>query len=133
MRRSRLATRIFLGKHSSFLSILMILVLSLGIVWTQSGAKTKPPETRIDTVADTLHSVVVADPYRWLEDQEGAETRTWIDTQNEYTGLVKLSDRFAVSDLGPEARAGVNLLETPPGVDHPGRRCPAGTRRPPRG
>ena len=95
MRRSRLATRIFLGKHSSFLSILMILVLSLGIVWTQSGAKTKPPETRIDTVADTLHSVVVADPFRWL-DPSSCPSQAFVVNENVVsTTLLSSSYRHA--------------------------------------
>lgn len=43
------------------------------------------PESRVDTVVDTLHGVALADPYRWLEDQESAETRAWIDAENTYT------------------------------------------------
>jgi prolyl oligopeptidase len=39
-------------------------------------------------VVDTLHGVVIADPYRWLEDQQSAETRAWIDSQNAYTKKV---------------------------------------------
>ena len=34
---------------------------------------------------ETLHGVELVDPYRWLEDQNSPETRTWIDTQNNYT------------------------------------------------
>jgi prolyl oligopeptidase len=32
-----------------------------------------------------LHGVEIADPYRWLEDQQSPETRAWIDAQNKYT------------------------------------------------
>ncbi len=48
----------------------------------------RPPETRAEAVVDVLHGVEVADPYRWLEDQESPETRAWIDAQNAYTDAV---------------------------------------------
>jgi prolyl oligopeptidase len=41
-----------------------------------------PPTRRGDTV-ETLHGREVADPYRWLEDPDSAETRAWVATQNE--------------------------------------------------
>ena len=44
-----------------------------------------PPPTKTVTVVDTLHEVAIPDPYRWLEDQEAADTRAWIDAQNAYT------------------------------------------------
>ncbi|MFQ5680327.1 MAG: prolyl oligopeptidase family protein [Gemmatimonadota bacterium] len=47
-----------------------------------------PPETKVEVVADTLAGTVVADPYRWLEDQEAPETRAWIDAENAYTDSV---------------------------------------------
>ncbi len=42
------------------------------------------PKTRTDKITETLHGVVVKDPYRWLEDQNSPETRAWIDAQNAY-------------------------------------------------
>ncbi len=44
-----------------------------------------PPETRTVDAADTLHGVVVPDPYRWLEDFESDEAQAWIGEQNAYT------------------------------------------------
>jgi prolyl oligopeptidase len=44
-----------------------------------------PPETRKNDVRETLHGVEISDPYRWLEDQDSPETRSWIDRQNAYT------------------------------------------------
>ncbi|UCD64032.1 MAG: S9 family peptidase [Candidatus Zixiibacteriota bacterium] len=44
-----------------------------------------PPETTPKPVVDTLHGVAIEDPYRWLEDQNGPETRAWIEAQNKYT------------------------------------------------
>ncbi len=49
-----------------------------------SPAYAAPPETRRDDFADTLHAVVIPDPYRWLEDQNSPDTRAWIDAQNSY-------------------------------------------------
>lgn len=46
---------------------------------------TKYPKTRREDLVETLHGVQVPDPYRWMEDLEGAEIREWIDAQNEVT------------------------------------------------
>ncbi len=45
----------------------------------------KPPVTRVEMVRDTLHGIVIEDPYRWLEDQNAPATRSWIDAQNAFT------------------------------------------------
>jgi prolyl oligopeptidase len=42
------------------------------------------PTSPAGAVHDTLHGVVIADPYRWLESKDAPETRTWIDAQNRY-------------------------------------------------
>jgi prolyl oligopeptidase len=49
-----------------------------------STTESPPPETKRVEVRETLHGVEYVDPYRWLEDQESAETRQWIDEQNAY-------------------------------------------------
>ena len=68
-------------------------------VKAQSGETKCPPVTRADEVKETIHGVVVSDPYRWLEDQDSAETRAWIAAQNACT-------QKALSDLpGREAIA----------------------------
>jgi prolyl oligopeptidase len=44
-----------------------------------------PPATRRDDVRDVVHGVEIVDPYRWLENQDGLETREWLAAQSAYT------------------------------------------------
>src|SRR6185369_2333226 len=68
--------RLFLT--TAFLSTLML---------SQNEDKAKPnyPPSRREDLKETIHSVTVEDPYRWLEDQKSPETRQWIDAENAYT------------------------------------------------
>ena len=43
------------------------------------------PDTRNDAQVDDYHGTKVADPYRWLEDDNSAETLTWVAAQNQIT------------------------------------------------
>ena len=50
-----------------------------------SPAAKCPPAARIDSAKDTYGSTIVADPYRWLEDQNSPETRAWIEAEQKCT------------------------------------------------
>lgn len=50
-----------------------------------AAAKLTYPEARREAVVDTYHGTQVADPYRWLENPDAPESRTWIDAQNAIT------------------------------------------------
>jgi prolyl oligopeptidase len=52
------------------------------------------PTTAKTNVADNYHGTTVADPYRWLEDDNSAETKAWVEAQNKVT--------FAYLDTIPE-------------------------------
>jgi prolyl oligopeptidase len=71
----------------AWLAVAMVpcLVTTTALAEPGAGTLPPPPETPIKVVADTLHGVVIEDPYRWLEDQDSPETRDWIRRQNEYT------------------------------------------------
>jgi prolyl oligopeptidase len=48
-------------------------------------AQTKYPETKKITVVDDYHGIKVEDPYRWLEDDNSAETKDWVQRENAVT------------------------------------------------
>jgi len=48
-------------------------------------AKLKYPDTQKGTVVEDYFGTAVADPYRWLEDDNSAETKDWVRRQNEVT------------------------------------------------
>jgi prolyl oligopeptidase len=77
-----------LNRLIRFLFLFLILMVSVNSVKAQNTSAKCPPVTRVDDVKETMHGVVVSDPYRWLEDQDSAETRAWIAAQNVCTQRV---------------------------------------------
>lgn len=56
------------------------------------------PVTKQIPVVDTYHGVEVTDPFRWLENFQNAETKSWSRTQNEYARNV-LDSLSGVNEL----------------------------------
>lgn len=61
-------------------------------------AQIKYPDTRKVNQEDHYFGTVVKDPYRWLEDDNSADTKEWVQQQNKITGdyLSKIPFREAV-------------------------------------
>ncbi len=82
----------------AYASVLATLALLGGTA--VSGTVGEYPPTRKDAVIDDYHGTKVADPYRWLEDLDSAETAAWVAAQNEVTFgyLEQISERKAIQE-----------------------------------
>jgi len=58
------------------------------------------PSARKGDVVDDYHGTKVADPYRWLEDPDSPESRSWIEAENRLTNayLADIPARAAIRD-----------------------------------
>jgi prolyl oligopeptidase len=54
-------------------------------IMNTSQAQLQYPATRKAEQRDTFFGNIVEDPYRWLEDDNSAETKTWVEQQNAVT------------------------------------------------
>jgi len=75
--------------HRSMISALLLLLACPPKPTSELSMPEAPsspyPETRRVDVVDDYHGTPVPDPYRWLEDSEDSEVRTWIEAQNALT------------------------------------------------
>nr|MBA2406850.1 S9 family peptidase [Chitinophagales bacterium] len=64
----------------------LISVLSTFLVFAQSSSvQSQYPQTKKGSEADNYFGTQVADPYRWLEDDNSEETKEWVKSQNAVT------------------------------------------------
>src|SRR5881394_574156 len=75
----------------------LLAVLGLGMALAQT---TKYPAARKTDVVEDYHGTKVADPYRWLEDTDSAETAKWVADENRVTQeyLAKIPRRSTFKD-----------------------------------
>lgn len=76
----------------------MKLLVSILLISSTAIAQMKYPQTKKIDHIDTYHGTQVADPYRWLEDDNSEETKAWVDAQNEvsfgYLNKIPLREEF---------------------------------------
>ncbi len=84
---------------------IVALLLLVGVVCGQSAVTSmsntrKPtyPAARKSDQMDDFHGTKVADPYRWLEDLDSAETKAWVEAENKLTFdyLNQIPERAAI-------------------------------------
>ena len=89
-------------RHAAFAASLFAAVGAHAQVITQTcapaGAALTYPVTKQVEQTDNYHGTSIADPYRWLEDANSAETKEWVDAQNKVTQsyLGQIPEREAI-------------------------------------
>jgi prolyl oligopeptidase len=74
--------------NNGYFSIAVIALVALGIapvLLPPPSGKIEYPKTKRLEHSDTYFGVSVADPYRWLEDDNSDETKAWVEEQNKLT------------------------------------------------
>ncbi len=116
--RSRLRRR-----STALTGVVMLALLESGC--GPASSSWSPPDSRRDPVVDVLHGEEIVDDYRWLEDQESAATRDWIERQNAFADLVlepaeayrgafreRLTTLIDIADVGEPRQAGTHQVFT---------------------
>lgn len=71
--------------HSRLFAFALFSLVSTCLLPLASAQNWNYPNTRKSDQVDVYHGVKVADPYRWLEDDNSAETGAWVKAENEVT------------------------------------------------
>ena len=76
----------------------MLLAPAILQVSAAAAQRLRYPATKRGTQLDDYHGTAVADPYRWLEDVDAADTRAWIEEENAVTlaYLAAIPERGAI-------------------------------------
>src|SRR5690349_27946 len=82
-----------------------------GVAFSQTSPLPAPPHSAAEDTKETIHGVVVSDPYQWLEDGSSSRTRDWIKAQQAYTDSL-LAKRPEVARLREKVRKVVAVEET---------------------
>ena len=79
--------------------LLTAFAVSIAMATAESPKLAYPPTQKGDTI-DDYHGTKIADPYRWLEDDNSAETKAWVEAQNKVTFsfLEKIPERSKIRE-----------------------------------
>ena len=70
---------------SPWAALAAVVLMVAGVYAQQAAPRLEYPQTRKVDHVDTYHGTAVPDPYRWLEDDNSAETAAWVEAQNKVT------------------------------------------------
>src|SRR6266511_1745508 len=110
------------GRTALFTASLSLALLGLQSDTPRGG---HPPSTRAGDVKESFGNIEIADPYRWLEEQNAPETRAWIDEQNKYSEafLRAFPGRDAIQQRVTELLK-IDTIDVPQGRRWQGRGSP---------
>jgi prolyl oligopeptidase len=67
------------------LKIFFLMAIFMSLPMISTAQKFEYPQTKKVEQTDDYHGTKIADPYRWLEDDNSAETKAWVEAQNKVT------------------------------------------------
>ncbi len=66
-------------------TLMLAALLLPALLAAQTGVRLEYPKTRTVDQVDDYFGTKVKDPYRWLEDENGAQTKAWVEAENRLT------------------------------------------------
>src|ERR1700759_622830 len=77
-----------------------LLIIMSFMIFNISAQKIEYPNPKKVDQVDDYHGTKVADPYRWLEETDSADSHAWIDAENKITAnyMSQIPERQMIKD-----------------------------------
>jgi prolyl oligopeptidase len=98
MRQAGFNSTIAAALAAAFVTVTVSAAPAVAQTCAATGTPLSYPDAKKVDQTDDYHGTRVADPYRWLEDANSAETKAWVDAENKVTQtyLAQIPQREAI-------------------------------------